>query len=111
MDSNYFKSVLPFAASAGLKTDNLSGVIYGNYQGYNITITPIQGGKTFQLSFSVKRGVDMPSAAEMQQLARANKSLFLVSLDVEINPRFYRGIVKRAELQQKWRGECQAERL
>ena len=76
MDSNYFKSVLPFAASAGLKTDNLSGVIYGNYQGYNITITPIQGGKTFQLSFSVKRGVDMPSAAEMQQLARANKSLF-----------------------------------
>lgn len=76
MDSNYFKSVLPFAASVGLKTDNLSGVIYGNYQGYNITITPIQGGKTFQLSFSVKRGVDMPSATEMQQLARANKSLF-----------------------------------
>ena len=31
MDSNYFKSVLPFAASVGLKTDNLSGVIYGNY--------------------------------------------------------------------------------
>lgn len=26
MDSNYFKSVLPFAASVGLKTDNLSGV-------------------------------------------------------------------------------------
>ena len=39
------------------------------------------------------------------------RSFFLVSLDVEINPRFYRGIVKRAELQQKWRGECQAERL
>ena len=37
--------------------------------------------------------------------------ILLVSLDVEINPRFYRGIVKRAELQQKWRGECQAERL
>ena len=38
-------------------------------------------------------------------------SFLLVSLDVEINPRFYRWIVKRAELQQKWRGECQAERL
>ena len=25
--------------------------------------------------------------------------LFLVSLDVEINPRFYRGIIKRAKLQ------------
>ena len=52
----------------------------------------------------------------MQQSAELVKSKFgarsfLVSLDVEINPRFYRGIVKRAELQQKWRGECQAERL
>lgn len=75
MNANYFRAVLPFAA-AGLKTDNLSGVIYGNYSGYNVTITPIQGGKTFQLSFFVKRGVDMPSAAEMQQLARVNKSLF-----------------------------------
>ena len=76
MNSNYFKAVLPFASMAGLKADNLSGVIYGNYSGYNITIAPIQGGKTFQLSFSVKRGTDMPTAAEMQQLAKLNKSLF-----------------------------------
>ena len=76
MNANYFRAVLPFAAAAGLKTDNLSGVIYGNYSGYNVTITPIQCGKTFQLSFFVKRGVDMPPAAEMQQLARVNKSLF-----------------------------------
>ena len=48
---------------------------------------------------------------EMGRAVRTVMTFCLVSLDVEINPRFYRGIVKRAELQQKWRGECQAERL
>lgn len=80
MNSNYFKAVMPFATAEGLKTDGLSGVIYGNYRGYNITVTPIQGGKTFQLSFSVKRGADMPSTAEMQQLIKLNKSLFTVAV-------------------------------
>ncbi len=80
MNSNYFKAVMPFAAAEGLKTDGSSGVIYGNYRGYNITVTPIQGGKTFQLSFSVKRGADMPSSAEMQQLTKLNKSLFTLAV-------------------------------
>ena len=48
---------------------------------------------------------------QMRKSGRAYAFVLLVSLDVEINPRFYRGIVKRAELQQKWRGECQAEKL
>ena len=32
---------MPFAAAEWLKTDGSSGVIYGNYRGCNITVTPI----------------------------------------------------------------------
>lgn len=76
MNTNYFKAAVPFAAQAELKIDNLSGVIYGNYRGYDLTVSPTQGGKCFRLSFTVKRGSEMPSAVEMQQLAALHKSLF-----------------------------------
>lgn len=68
---------MPFAQQSGLKLDEQSGVIYGNYQGYDITILPTGGGKTFQLSFSVKRGEEAPNITEMQKLTRLYKSLFL----------------------------------
>lgn len=68
---------MTFAQQSGLKLDEQSGVIYGNYQGYDITILPTGGGKTFQLSFSVKRGEEAPNITEMQKLTRLYKSLFL----------------------------------
>lgn len=77
MNSGYFNAVMPFAQQSGLKLDEQSGIIYGNYQGYDITILPTGGGKTFQLSFSVKRGEEAPNITEMQKLTRLYKSLFL----------------------------------
>ena len=77
MNSGYFNAVMPFAQQSGLKLDEQSGVIYGNYQGYDITILPTGSGKTFQLSFSVKRGEEAPNITEMQKLTRLYKSLFL----------------------------------
>ena len=79
MNSGYFNAVMPFAQQSGLKLDEQSGVIYGNYQGYDITILPTGSGKTFQLSFSVKRGEEAPNIPEMQKPPRLYKSLFLAA--------------------------------
>ncbi|MFQ8953543.1 MAG: hypothetical protein ACLR56_11360 [Oscillospiraceae bacterium] len=51
MNSGYFNAVMPFAQQSGLKLDEQSGVIYGNYQGYDITILPTGGGKPFSFHF------------------------------------------------------------
>ena len=73
MDKNYLNLVMPFAVQTGLKTDMVSGTVYGSYSGFEVTVTPISGGRTFQISLAVKRAGAAPSLVEMQQITAVGK--------------------------------------
>ena len=42
MDKNYLNLVMPFAAQTGLKTDMVSGTVYGSYSGFEVTVEPFR---------------------------------------------------------------------
>lgn len=76
MNEGFIKVIAPFAAQTGLLIDNASGVMFGNYGGYDITVSPIFDNRTFRISCFVKHGGAAPQLDEIKRLAKANKSYF-----------------------------------
>ena len=75
MNSN-MKLLMPFAAQTGLSADARGGILFGVYGGYNITVSPISGGKTMQISVGVKVNGQPIDNNQLQLFAKQNKSVF-----------------------------------
>lgn len=70
------KFLMPFAMQTGLSADEKSGILYGIYGGYNVTVSPIYGGKTFQISVGVKVNGQPLDSNSLKLFAKQNKSVF-----------------------------------
>lgn len=75
MNSN-MKLLMPFAAQTGLSADARGGILFGVYGGYNITVSPISGGKTMQISVGVKVNGQPIDNNQLQLFAKQNKYVF-----------------------------------
>ena len=72
--SSYLNTLMPFAAQSGLSADTESGILYGTYGGYNVTVSPIFGGKTVQVSVFVKINGQAPENSALQAFVKQNRS-------------------------------------
>lgn len=70
------KSLIPFALQTGLSADEKSGILYGVYGGYNVTVSPIFGGKTVQVSVAVKISGMPLDNNRLALFTKQNKSVF-----------------------------------
>ena len=68
MNTKDLQKITSFAAQTGLKTDIQSGVVYGNFGGYNVTVSPISGTVMFQISVFVSRGGSKPDINEIENI-------------------------------------------
>lgn len=81
MNTKDLQKITSFAAQTGLKTDVQSGVVYGNFGGYNVTVSPISGTVMFQISVFVSRGGSKPDVSEIENIKRLNKG-FIASFRI-----------------------------